>query len=141
MKLGDHPLFLGIVFLSSAAGVAFTLWVAVTGFLNDEPIAWELLLFGVFWFWGAWSSGARLFGFKPTAYQIALEEYASELRGLPYEDAITAARSTSTQIPYALALRKIRPESKVWTAFERWGLSYLVEKDENHGRAKVTLYK
>lgn len=122
-------------------GCAAILWVAVTGYLNNEPFSWEMVAFGLFWFWGAWSSGSRLFGFKPTLSRLALEQYASELMELPYEKALEDARMHSAHVPHELALRKIRPTVDEWQAFEKDGIPFLIEKRELGGRAKVTIYK
>lgn len=141
MKFIDHPFILAGVFVCGCAGCATYLWFAVTGYLNNEPFNREMVLFGLFMFWGAWSSGSRLFGFRPTLSRLALEQYASELMELPYEKALEDARMHSTPVPHELALRKIKPASEEWSAFEKDGISFLIEKRELGGRAKVIIYK
>lgn len=141
MKFIDHPLLLTVVFLSGCAGCTVILWIVIAGYLNNEPISWMVVAFGFFWGWGVWSSGSRLFGFKPTLYRLALEKYASKLMKLPYEEALEDAWIHSTHIPYELALRKIKPTADEWHAFEKDGIPFLLEKCEPGGGTRVTICK
>ena len=62
MNLFDSRPFLAIVFLCGVGGCCGALWVTYMRYVEEKSFPWELWLLGVFWFWGAWSTGKRLFG-------------------------------------------------------------------------------
>lgn len=141
MKWTDHPLVLALVFSVSTFGSLVACWVVIQDLVDGEGFPVAMAAFGLFWSWAAWSSGSRLFGFRPTLYRIALEEYVSELKELGYSQALENARTHCTSIPHEIVLRRIVPSAEEWHGFEKDGIRFLMERCEPGGRVRVTFFK
>ncbi len=65
MNFFGSRFFMGFVFVCGVCGCGGVVWVTCMRYVGQQSFPWELWLLGLFWFWGAWSTGKRLFKRKP----------------------------------------------------------------------------